>query len=580
MDYFGAGGTGAAGVPARGPHPAREVVNAAMELNAFALATQIAVLIVALGALHQPLGKYLAATFSSHKHLAVERGLYRLSGVDPQADQHWKVYLRSLLAFSVVSIVVLFLFQLLQGVLPFNQGLGSVDPWVAMNTAVSFVTNTNWQTYAPETTLGFGVQMLGLAVQNFLSAAVGLAVVVALIRGLVRAQTSNLGNFWVDLTRGALRVLLPISIIGALVLIITGVVQNWGGTDIHTLVTGAQQTVPGGPVASQEVIKLLGTNGGGYFNANSAHPFENPNALSNLFEVFLILLIPFSLPAMYGRMVGDKRQGYTLLSVMAAFWIISTALMGWALAAFAGTGTSLGEGLEQRFGANGTALFATATTLTSTGAVNAAHDSLPPLAGGLAMVNMMLGEIAPGGVGSGLYGLLVLAVVAVFIGGLMVGRTPEMLGKKVGAAQMKLVAIYILVTPTLVLLGTAITVSIPALAAAAPAEGPHGFSEVLYAFTSAANNNGSAFGGITSSGPALATMLALAMFFGRFLPIALVLALAGSFAKQRKIPNTAGTLATHGPLFAVLLGAVVLILTALTYFPALALGPAAEGLLK
>jgi len=551
-----------------------------MELNAFSLITQVVVLIVVLAILHQPMGKYLAATFTTHKHLAVERGLYKLSGVDPAADQHWKVYLRSLLAFSVVSILVIFGGLLLQGVLPFNQGLGAVDPWVAMNTAVSFVTNTNWQTYAPETTLGFGAQMLLLAVQNFLSAAVGLAVVVALIRGLVRAETRNLGNFWVDVTRGTIRVLLPLAVIGAVVLLITGVIQNWGGTDIHTLVTGAQQTVPGGPVASQEAIKLLGTNGGGYFNANSAHPFENPTAFSSLFEVFLILVIPFSLPAMYGRMVGDKRQGYTLLTVMVAFWLISTSLMAWAIAAFSGTGTSVAEGFEQRFGVAPSALFATATTLTSTGAVNVAHDSLPPLAGGLAMLNMMLGEIAPGGVGSGLYGLLILSVVAVFIGGLMVGRTPEYLGKKIGAPEMKLVALYILVTPSLVLLGTAITVSIPALAASAPAEGPHGFSEILYAFTSAANNNGSAFGGITSSGPGLATLLALAMFFGRFLPIALVLALAGSLAKQRKIPATAGTLATHGPLFATLLGGISLILTALTYFPALALGPAAEGLLK
>ncbi|MHA7306180.1 potassium-transporting ATPase subunit KdpA [Arthrobacter sp. TMN-49] len=551
-----------------------------MDLNVFSLATQLAVLVVVLAAAHQPLGKYLAATFTSHKHVAVERGLYKLSGIDPQSDQHWKVYLRSLLAFSIVSIVVLFLGQLLQGILPFNQGLGAVDPWVAMNTAVSFVTNTNWQTYAPEATLGFGVQMLLLAVQNFLSAAVGLAVVVALIRGITRAQTSNLGNFWVDLTRGTLRVLLPLAVVGAVVLMVTGVIQNWGGTAIHTLVTGAQQIVPGGPVASQEAIKLLGTNGGGYFNANSAHPFENPTAFSSLFEVLLILVIPFSLPAMYGRMVGDKRQGYTVLTVMVAFWLISTSLMAWAIAAFSGSGTSVGEGFEQRLGVAPSALFATATTLTSTGAVNVAHDSLPPLAGGLAMLNMMLGEIAPGGVGSGLYGMLMLSVVAVFIGGLMVGRTPEFLGKKIGAPQMKLVALYILVTPTLVLLGTAITVSIPALAAAAPAEGPHGFSEILYAFTSAANNNGSAFGGITSSGPGLATLLALAMFIGRFLPIALVLALAGSLAKQRKTPATTGTLATHGPLFAVLLGGIALILTALTYFPALALGPAAEGLLK
>ncbi len=368
-----------------------------MVLSIASLLTQLAVLVVVLGALHQPVGAFLARTFTSGKHLAVERGLYKLSGIDPRADQHWKVYLRSLLAFSIVSIVVLFLLQLLQGVLPFNLGLGAVAPWVAMNTAISFVTNTNWQTYVPETTLGFSVQMLGLAVQNFLSAAVGLAVVVALIRGIIRSETHNLGNFWVDLTRGTIRVLLPLAFLGAVVLLVTGVIQNWGGTDIHTLVTGAQQSVPGGPVASQEAIKLLGTNGGGYFNANSAHPFENPTAFSSLFEVFLILLIPFSLPAMYGRMVGDKCQGYTLLGVMVAFWLGSTALMAWAVAAFSGTGTSVGEGFEQRFGVAPSAIFATATTLTSTGAVNVAHDSLPPLAGGLAMLNMMLGEIAPGG---------------------------------------------------------------------------------------------------------------------------------------------------------------------------------------
>lgn len=551
-----------------------------MELNTLSFVTQMVALILALGVLHQPLGAYLANTFTSRKHWAAERALYKVAGIDAAAEQHWKVYLRSLLVFSAVAIVVVFAGQLLQGNLPFSQGHGGVDPWMAMNTAISFVTNTNWQTYVPETALGYGVQMMLLAGQNFLSAAVGLAVVVALIRGFVRAQSDTVGNFWVDLSRGTFRVLLPLSILAALVLILTGVVQNWGGQGIASIANNTAQTIPGGPVASQEAIKLLGTNGGGYFNANSAHPFENPSAFSNLFEVLLILVVPFSLPAMYGRMVGDKRQGYTILSVMVAFWITSSTLMAWALNAFAGKGTGVGEGIEQRFGLAPTAIFATATTLTSTGAVNAAHDSLPPLAGGLAMLNMMLGEIAPGGVGSGLYGMLILAIVAVFIGGLMVGRTPEFLGKKIGAKQMKYVAIYILVTPFLALTGTAITVAIPALAANASATGPHGFSEILYAFTSAANNNGSAFGGITSSGPGLATMLAIAMLFGRFLPIALVIALAGSLAKQRKTPATAGTLATHGVLFALLLGGISLLVTALTYFPALALGPAAEGILK
>lgn len=548
-----------------------------MQLNVFSLITQLAILVVVLAATHQPLGAYLANTFSSTRHLRVERLLYRAGGVDPDADQRWQVYLRSLLAFTAVSLVLVFGLQLAQGVLPFNEGHQGVDPWVAMNTAVSFVTNTNWQTYSPELTLGFGVQMAVLAVQNFLSAGVGIAVVVALIRGITRSERTTVGNFWVDLSRACYRVLLPLSVVAAVVLMISGVIQNWGGTIIHTIATGAAQTIPGGPVASQEAVKLLGTNGGGYFNANSAHPFENPNAFSSLFEVLLILVIPFALPAMYGRMVGDKRQGYTIVSVMAAFWIGSTALMSWATA---GSGASLGEGFEQRLGVAPSTIFATATTLTSTGAVNVAHDSLPPLAGGMLMLNMMLGEVAPGGVGSGLYGMLVLALVAVFIAGLMVGRTPEFLGKKIAARQMKLVAIYILVTPVLALTGTAVTVAIPGLAASAPASGPHGFSEILYAFTSAANNNGSAFGGITTSGPGLATLLAVVMLLGRIVPIAVILALAGSLGAQRKVPTTAGTVPTSGPLFAVLLGGVSLILTALTYFPALALGPAAEGLLR
>lgn len=549
-----------------------------MQLNVLSFVTQLGILLVVLAAVHQPLGAYLAGTFTSHRDLKVERGFYKLAGVDAGADQRWTVYLRSVIAFTMVSIVAVYLLQRMQGILPFSQRMTGVDPWVAMNTAVSFATNTNWQTYAPEVTLGFGVQMFLLAVQNFLSAAVGICVAVALIRGITRSKTRQLGNFWVDLTRAALRLLLPISLLAAVVLVIGGVVQNFVATDITTITGQAAQTIPGGPVASQEAIKLLGTNGGGYFNANSAHPFENPNTFTNLFEIFLILLVPSALPAMYGRMVGDKRQGYTVLTVMGAFWLISSSLMVWAMSAGAGVG--LGEGFEQRLGVAPSSLFATATTLTSTGAVNVAHDSLPPLAGGLLMLNMMMGEVAPGGVGSGLYGMLVLAIVTVFIAGLMVGRTPEFLGKKIGARQMKLVALYILVTPFLVLAGTATTVALGDLSSAAPATGPHGFSEILYAFTSAANNNGSAFGGITSSGPGLATLLALAMLLGRMLPIVLVLTLAGSLAEQRKIPVTVGTVHTHGALFGAMLGGVCIILTALTYFPALALGPAAEGLVK
>lgn len=410
--------------------------------------------------------------------------------------------------------------------------------------------------------------------QNFLSAGVGLAVAIALIRGISRQGTSQLGNFWVDLCRGTFRVLLPLAALAALVFLAFGVVQNFTGTEVDNPVLGVQQQIPGGPVASQEAIKLLGTNGGGYFNANSAHPFENPTAASSLFSVFLLLLIPSALPYAYGRMVGSQRQGYTVLTVMASLWLVSTGLMAWATA----SAGSSGEGMGQRFGPAASSLFASATTLTSTGAVNTAHDSLPALSGGMALLNMMLGEIAPGGVGSGLYGMLVLAIIAVFIAGLMVGRTPEFLGKKIGARQMKLAALYILVTPVLVLTGTAVTMLIPEQAAQAPGQGPHQFSQLLYAFTSAANNNGSAFGSITSSEPYLATVLGIAMFLGRFLPIILVLALAGSLAQQRPIPESVGTVPTYGGLFASLLTVAAVALTALTYFPALALGPLAEGL--
>jgi K+-transporting ATPase ATPase A chain len=494
------------------------------------------------------------------------------------------VYLRSVLLFSLISILVIFALQRLQGVLPGSNSLPGVDPWIAMNTAISFVTNTNWQTYVPEATVGIFVQMCLLAVQNFLSAAVGIVVVVALIRGIVRTTTDRLGNFWVDLARASFRILLPIATVAAIALVIGGVVQNFWSTDVTNAATGAAQTIPGGPVASQEAIKVLGTNGGGYFNANSAHPFENPSVFTSLFQVFLILLIPSALPYMYGRMVGDQRQGYTVAAVMGALWLTSTCLMAWAVSSAQGTATAaaggLGEGFEQRLGPAASSIFAASTTLTSTGAVNVAHDSLPPLAGGVAMLNMMLGEVAPGGTGSGLYGMLVLAIIAVFIAGLMVGRTPEFLGKKISPREMKIAALYILVTPTLVLVLAAVSALLPEVMANAPASGPHQFSELLYAFTSGANNNGSAFGGITSSGPYLSTLLGLAMLLGRFLPIALVLALAGSLARQRKIPVSSGTVPTHGPLFGSLLLGVTVILTALSYFPALALGPLAEGLIK
>ncbi|BCT77900.1 potassium-transporting ATPase potassium-binding subunit [Sinomonas cyclohexanicum] len=551
-----------------------------MEFSAFSFATQIAILLVALAAVHRPLGAYLAmAADDDGRHLRAERWLYRVAGVGPDSSQTWKAYARGVIALSVAGVLLLYVAQRVQPLLSGGQVHG-VDPWVAMNTAISFVTNTNWQAYTPETTLGFVIQMAFLAVQNFVSAAVGIAVAFALVRGLVRRGTDSLGNLWVDVTRVAFRVLLPLSAIAALVLIVAGVIQDFSPTTVTNSLTGVSQTIPGGPVASQEAIKLLGTNGGGYFNANSAHPFENPNAFTNLFEVFLLLLVPSALPFTFGRMVGDAKQGYTVLTVMGALWALSTGFMAWALAAWPGRGLGLGEGLEQRFGPAASGIFATATTLTSTGAVDAAHDSLPPLAGGMAMANMMLGEIAPGGVGSGLYGMLVLAILAVFLGGLMVGRTPEYLGKKVQARHMTLAALYLLVTPVLVLVLAGAAVLVPAAVAQAPAQGPHQFSELLYAFTSAANNNGSAFAGITTSDPVLSTLLGIAMWMGRVLPIVLVLALAGSFAAQEPIPPSKGTLPTYGPLFAGLLGTVALLFTALNYFPALALGPIAEGTLR
>jgi K+-transporting ATPase ATPase A chain len=555
-----------------------------MTFNTASFVIQVAALLIVLAALHKPFGSYLARVFEGTTSSRPEKLFYRLAGIDAATDQTWSVYLRSVLAFSAVSILAVFGLQRLQGVLPGSGSLPGVDPWVAMNTAISFVTNTNWQTYVPETTVGIFVQMTLLAVQNFLSAAVGIVVVVALIRGIARTRTQRLGNFWVDLTRTSFRILLPLAFVAAIVMVLGGVVQNFWPTDVTNQAAGISQSIPGGPVASQEAIKELGTNGGGYFNANSAHPFENPNALISFFEVFLILLIPSALPYAFGRMVGDQKQGYTVVAVMGTLWLASISLMGWAVAAGQGTATAaaggLGEGFEQRFGPVPSAIFATSTTLTSTGAVNVAHDSLPPLAGGVAMVNMMLGEVAPGGTGSGLYGLLILSIISVFIAGLMVGRTPEYLGKKIGPKEMKLAAMYILVTPTLVLALAGITILLPDAVANAPATGPHQFSEVLYAFTSGANNNGSAFGGITTSGPFLSVMMGLAMLLGRFLPVVLVLALAGSLARQGKVPASAGTVPTHGLLFGGLLLGVTVILTALSYFPALALGPLAEGLLK
>ena len=548
---------------------------------------QIATLVLILALLYRPLGDYMAHIYTSKKDLRVERGFYRLIGVDSSAEQTWQSYLRGVLAFSVIGVLFVYLLQRFQAVLPYSLGLPAVPEGLSFNTAVSFVTNTNWQSYSPELTMGYVVQMAGLAVQNFVSAAVGIAVAIALVRGFVRAKSGTIGNFWVDMTRGTLRLLLPLSVVAAIVLLAGGVIQNFNGFTEITTLSGGVQNLPGGPVASQEAIKNLGTNGGGFFNANAAHPFENPSAWTSLFQIVLMLMIPFALPRTFGRMVGNHKQGYAILAVMGTIFLASLILLTVFESNGAGTAPQLAggamEGKEQRFGVLGSALFGSASTLTSTGAVNSMHDSFTALGGMMPMINMMLGEVAPGGTGSGLYGMLILAVIAVFIGGLLVGRTPEYLGKKIGSREIKLASIYILITPTLVLAGTALSFAIPAIRSDVESTsiwnpGIHGLSEVLYAFTSASNNNGSAFGGLTANTPWFNTALGVAMLLGRFVPIVFVLALAGSLAAQDKVPATAGTLPTHRPQFVGLLIGVSVIVTALTYFPVLALAPLAEGL--
>ncbi|WP_348788026.1 potassium-transporting ATPase subunit KdpA [Leifsonia sp. NPDC080035] len=539
---------------------------------------QLATLVLLLAIAYRPLGDYMARVFTSRTDLGVERGVYRLIGVDPRSEQSWPAYLRGVLAFSVLGVLLVYALQRLQQFLPYALGLPAVPEGTAFNTAISFVTNTNWQSYSPEQTVGYTVQAAGLAVQNFVSAAVGIAVAIALVRGFASRSTGTIGNFWVDLLRATVRILLPLSLIAAVVLIAGGAIQNLAGAEHVSTIAGATQSIPGGPVASQEAIKLLGTNGGGFFNANSAHPFENPTAWTNIVEVLLMLLIPFSLPRTFGTMVGDKRQGYAILGTMGLLFVVSLI----AMTAFESASGSL-EGKETAFGVLGSTLFNTTSTTTSTGAVNSMLDSYSPLGGMMAMINMMLGEIVPGGVGSGLYGILVIAVIAVFIAGLMVGRTPEYLGKKLGPREIKLASLYILTTPTLVLIGTGLSFAVPAIRADVEKTsilnpGLHGFSEVLYAFTSAANNNGSAFAGLTASTPWFNTALGVAMFLGRFVPIVFVLALAGSLAQQGSVPATAGTLPTHRPQFVGLLTGTIVLVSALTYFPVLALGPLAEGL--
>lgn len=542
-------------------------------------------LVVALVAVHVPFGDYMYRVYTSEKHLAGERLIYRLIGANPKAEQSWGAYARSVLAFSAISLLVLFALQLVQGRLPLhlNDPSTPMTPALAWNTAVSFVTNTNWQAYSGETTQGHLVQMAGLAVQNFVSAAVGMAVAIAFVRGLARRNTGELGNFWVDLVRGNIRILLPISVLSAILMVTGGAIQNFTLHDrVATTLAGGQQTIPGGPVASQEVIKHLGTNGGGFFNANASHPFENPTSLTNWLGIFLIAVIAFSLPRTFGRMVGSRKQGYAIVAVMTVIATLSVSLMMlFQLQAHGTVPTAVGsamEGVEQRLGVANSAVFATATTLTSTGAVDSFHDSYTSLGGMVTMFNMQLGEVAPGGVGSGLYGMLVLAIITVFVAGLMVGRTPEYLGKKITPREIKLAAAYFLVTPLIVLTGTAIAMAMPGQRAGMLNTGPHGLSEVLYAFTSAANNNGSAFAGLSVNTEWYNTALGLAMLMGRFLPIILVLALAGSLARQGATPPSVGTLPTHRPQFVGMVAGVTLILVALTFLPMLALGPLAEGI--
>ncbi|MCE7007788.1 potassium-transporting ATPase subunit KdpA [Kibdelosporangium philippinense] len=543
---------------------------------------QVGLLLLALALVYKPLGDYMARVFTSEKDLKIERAIYRVARVEPRSEQHWKTYASGVLAFSFVSVVLLYLIQRLQPLLPFNFGR-TVDPGVAFNTAISFVANTNWQSYVPETTMGHAVQMLGLTVQNFVSAAVGLVVAIALVRGFIRAKTDRLGNFWVDLTRGTVRILLPISFVFAIALIALGVVQSLKSGIAVTNVDGSSSTIALAPAASQEAIKELGTNGGGIFNTNSAHPFENPSSWTNLIEIFLIMVIPVCLTRTFGVMVGNKRQGAVLLSVMGVLWGGMLTVIWWAeahpngpLALLAGSGM---EGKEVRFGIPGSALFANATTSTSTGAVNAMHDSFSGLGGGGTLLNMMFGELSPGGVGTGLYSILVVAIIAMFLAGLMVGRTPEYLGKKLGKREVTCAAIAILAMPTCVLLGTGAALLIPGTSGALNNPGAHGFSEVLYAYTSASNNNGSAFAGITVTSDWFQSTLGVCMALGRFIPIVAVLCLAGSLAAQRKVPETAGTLPTTSPLFATMLVGTVILVAALTFIPALALGPIAEALI-
>jgi potassium-transporting ATPase potassium-binding subunit len=547
---------------------------------------QFGLLLAALAACYVPLGNYIARIYTAEKHWRIERGIYKTIGIDPSADQKWSSYIKSVLAFSAISVLFLYGLQRLQGVLLGWVGphFPGVPPDTAFNTAASFTTNTNWQNYGGENTMTYIVQMSGLVVQQFLSAAVGLAIAIAMIRGFIRSRTGTLGNFWVDLTRGTVRLLLPLAVVGGLILAASGAIQNFA--DYHTITTlaGGHQVIPGGPVASSEVIKDMGNNGGGWFNTNSAYPFEDPNGFTTVFTVFLLLLIPFATPRAFGKMVKDNRQGYAVVAIMAIIWMAAVGGLTYfeTHLGTAGTAAQLAhgamEGKEVRFGPHACSLFAASTTVTSTGAVNCFHDSLTPFGGGIALFDIALGEIAPGGIGAGMYGILILAIVTVFVAGLMVGRTPEYIGKKIRPTEMKYAALYFLTLPVVILTAAGLSIGTHIGQSAIFNPGPHGLTEIMYAFASMANNNGSAFAGLGTAATWYQTLGGVVMLVGRFAPEIFALGLAGSLARQSPVPASAGTLDTRTPLFVGMVVGVILILVGLTYFPALALGPFAEGL--
>ncbi len=545
---------------------------------------QFALLFAALAACYIPLGNYIAHIFTSDKDWRVERGFYRLMGIDAKADQKWSTYVRSILAFSAVSVLFLYGIQRLQHYLPLSTNMVAVPANTSWNTAASFVTNTNWQNYAGESTMGYLTQMTGLTVQQFMSAAVGLAVAIAMIRGFTRSRTDKLGNFWVDVTRGVIRLLIPLSIVIGLALIAGGAIDNFNAYHTYTTLSGAHQTIVGGPVGSMESIKDLGNNGGGFFNTNAAHPFENPNPFTNWLIIFSLLLIPFATPRAFGKMVGDNRQGYALVAIMVIIWMAAVGGISYfeAHTSLGGTATVLAhhaaEGTETRFGTPGCSVFAASTTVTSTGSVNCFHDSLTPFGGGIALFDIALGEIAPGGIGAGMYGILVLAIVTVFVAGLMVGRTPEYIGKKIRPVEMKYAALYFLTLPVVILTAAGLSIGTHIGQSAIFNPGPHGLTEIVYAFASEANNNGSAFAGLGTAATWYQTLGGIVMLLGRFAPEIFALGLAGSLARQQPVPASAGTLDTRTPLFVGMVVGVILVLVGLTYFPALALGPFAEGL--